>query len=694
MQDEQRFSIASSNYSQSQETYDSHVDQAQTRPPLLPRRSSLRPSHGRLSIVPGSPVLPTSSPQPPIRPLRQSRGWSGRFRPLSSASKLFPTPGREHVHDHPRRQPPQPTFVLPLRKDALRSKPSISDLSDLDRYYGAMPENHKPHMHQLASTYSLDPDPAHWGMKGMQLDDIEPDDDLHNPDLEQDLKRDRGVSMRGAINVGCLAVLIIGVLLLFAGYPLIAYFASPEASALGGYNLGGINASGQVPELSSHRGLIDVDTPKSAYTRASLSDGTTYDLVFSDEFNIEGRSFYAGDDPYWEAVDLHYWSTNNLEWYDPAQVTTTGGSLRIELSAKHEHGLNYTGGMLSSWNKLCFTGGYIEANVSLPGSSKTYGLWPAVWTMGNLGRAGYGASLEGTWPYTYDSCDVGTLANQTNPTTNEPAAAHTGGVSSSKGEMSYLPGQRLSACTCTSESDGTDGQTLVHPGPKVNGRYVGRSAPEIDVFEAQVDQKTLVGAVSQSGQWAPFNAAFVWDNSSTNLVISDSANSKVNTFAGNEWQQTTSVVTNTNQSCYTQEGGCFSTYGFEYKPGNDGYIQWVNDGKMVWEIKGAGMGADNKTMISQRPVPQEPMYILANLGMSYNFGPIDFDHLVFPAYMLVDYIRVYQPANQRNLGCDPPDFPTAKYINTYIEAYTNPNLTTWVDDYKQRMPKNRLIDQC
>ncbi|KAL5632375.1 hypothetical protein ACGC1H_005368 [Rhizoctonia solani] len=402
MQDEQRFSIASSNYSQSQETYDSHVDQAQTRPPLLPRRSSLRPSHGRLSIVPGSPVLPTSSPQPPIRPLRQSRGWSGRFRPLSSASKLFPTPGREHVHDHPRRQPPQPTFVLPLRKDALRSKPSISDLSDLDRYYGAMPENHKPHMHQLASTYSLDPDPAHWGMKGMQLDDIEPDDDLHNPDLEQDLKRDRGVSMRGAINVGCLAVLIIGVLLLFAGYPLIAYFASPEASALGGYNLGGINASGQVPELSSHRGLIDVDTPKSAYTRASLSDGTTYDLVFSDEFNIEGRSFYAGDDPYWEAVDLHYWSTNNLEWYDPAQVTTTGGSLRIELSAKHEHGLNYTGGMLSSWNKLCFTGGYIEANVSLPGSSKTYGLWPAVWTMGNLGRAGYGASLEGTWPYTYE----------------------------------------------------------------------------------------------------------------------------------------------------------------------------------------------------------------------------------------------------------------------------------------------------
>lgn len=57
--------------------------------------------------------------------------------------------------------------------------------------------------------------------------------------------------------------------------------------------------------------------------------------------------------------------------------------------------------------------------------------------VGNLGRAGYGGTLgqypvapfatfnvgltvsillsstEGMWPYTYDSCDVGTLANQT-----------------------------------------------------------------------------------------------------------------------------------------------------------------------------------------------------------------------------------------------------------------------------------------
>jgi beta-glucanase (GH16 family) len=31
----------------------------------------------------------------------------------------------------------------------------------------------------------------------------------------------------------------------------------------------------------------------------------------------------------------------------------------------------------------------------LPGSANVLGLWPAVWSMGNLGRVGYGASLEG-----------------------------------------------------------------------------------------------------------------------------------------------------------------------------------------------------------------------------------------------------------------------------------------------------------
>lgn len=119
------------------------------------------------------------------------------------------------------------------------------------------------------------------------------------------------------------------------------------------------------------------------------------ELVFSDEFNTDGRTFYPGDDPFWEAVDLHYWPTGNTEWYDPRMVTTSGGSLTVTLDKQPEHMLNLTGGMIQTWNKFCFTGGLVEAKVMMPSVNSLSGLWPAIWTMGNLGRAGYGATTDG-----------------------------------------------------------------------------------------------------------------------------------------------------------------------------------------------------------------------------------------------------------------------------------------------------------
>ena len=60
-------------------------------------------------------------------------------------------------------------------------------------------------------------------------------------------------------------------------------------------------------------GLIDRDTPKEALTKKGYENGEDMVLVFSDEFNTENRSFYPGDDPYWEAVDLWYWGTVSEE---------------------------------------------------------------------------------------------------------------------------------------------------------------------------------------------------------------------------------------------------------------------------------------------------------------------------------------------------------------------------------------------
>jgi len=188
-----------------------------------------------------------------------------------------------------------------------------------------------------------------------------------------------------------------------AVYPLVSHFTKTDKSTFGAFNVGGINASGQIPSFIGNYGLIDHDTPLAAITKPSYTDPSKeLQLVFSDEFNVDGRTFYPGDDPYWEAVNLHYWQvnncspfslwlltnsiqTNNIEWYDPSAITTKNGALEITLSKVRSHGLQYQGGLMSTWNKFCFTGGLVESSVTLPGYSNIVGLWPAVWAMGNLG---------------------------------------------------------------------------------------------------------------------------------------------------------------------------------------------------------------------------------------------------------------------------------------------------------------------
>ncbi|KAF9054261.1 beta-glucan synthesis-associated protein SKN1 [Panaeolus papilionaceus] len=557
------------------------------------------------------------------------------------------------------RYPKDPAPILPLTRT-----PTASSFATTT----SRAETHR-------SQYSLGPSPQDWGVELWSKD---PDDDLHNPQIHD---ADPGIfSARAFTNMGCLVIL-------FVAYPLIVHFTEKRMTSQGGFNLGGINASGQLPEITGNFGLIDRDTPKEFYTKPSYTNpNEEMVLVFSDEFNEDGRTFYPGDDPFWEAVDLYYAATQDLEWYDPSQATTQGGALRLRMDRvadpSQNHNLTFRSGMLK--NKFCFTGGILEARVMLPGSSSVSGLWPAVWSMGNLGRAGYGGSVDGMWPYTYDSCDVGTLANQSFPGTQEPAAAFTGGDPEFGGQLSLLPGQRLSACTCAGED---------HPGPiRRDGTYVGRAAPEIDVFEAIVDGG--VGHVSLSTQWAPYNAEYRWNNNSDTLIIYDAPNTVFNTFIGSAIQQTTSGLATTNQACYERSGGCFAIYGFEYKTGfDDGYITWVNDNKLSWTVRAAGLGPDPISQVNTRPVPPEPMYIIANLGISPKFGTIDLENLIFPATMSVDYIRVYQPAGAANIGCDPPDYPTADYINRHMDAYTNANFTLW-SDVGNPWPKNKLIDQC
>ncbi|PWN44835.1 SKN1-domain-containing protein [Ceraceosorus guamensis] len=506
-------------------------------------------------------------------------------------------------------------------------------------------------------------------------------------------------SARTFCNFITLLCLIFGIMSLFLGYPLLDYFYGFHPSKHGGFNLGGTNASGQIPSYKSlgiREGLIDPDTDMKRHGQIQGSDGNMLKLVFSDEFNVDGRSFYPGDDPFWEALDLHPWGTGDFQWYDPSAVTTRDGALQITATEIENHNLNFRSGEIQSWNKLCYQGGLLEVGVRLPGSPQVSGWWPAVWTMGNLGIANYGATTEGLWPYAYNECDRGALINQTDADGLGPTAALESGAETDFNKiyktksLSYLPGMRLGRCTCEGED---------HPGPEhPDGGWVARSAPEIDLYEAQVGWHPKRGELSLSGQFAPFNAGYWLGNeSNVDFVPGDFV---LSSYRGNIFQQAASGIAPANQDAYELTGGTYSRVSVEYKPGyeSDGaFIEWKIDGHLGWRMNAAAVGPDERAGIAARNIAEEPQYIIMNLALSKGFGVIEFDQIKFPATMSVDYVRLYQDPKNIRVGCDPKDHPTKDYIERHMEAYTNANLTTWgntrsVGGYGANWPRNKLYD--
>ncbi|KAJ9116310.1 hypothetical protein QFC22_004750 [Naganishia vaughanmartiniae] len=449
-------------------------------------------------------------------------------------------------------------------------------------------------------------------------------------------------SMRGWANMGALAFIALALISLFCILPVTTQVRSDRREqdrVEGGiegwsYNLGGVNATGQVP--AQPRELIDPETPKDVYTRTGF-DGKQWSLKFSDEFNTDGRTFFPGDDPFWEAVDLHYHGTNDWEWYDPSAVHTEGGSLIITQTQERINDLNFKSGMLQGWNKVCFYGSmYFEVSVSLPGNNIVGGFWPGIWTFGNLGRAGYTGTTDGvswlsrqnftrephliSFPskdlavcritntlvtlYTYDSCDTGILPNQTWVNGTGPdAALHRDGEDKA---LSYLPGMRWNNCLCP-------GQESEHPGPNIT---IGRSAPEIDAVEAQIRVKDATGEVSQSFQIAPFNAKYAVPNETHTIFDHDITH--LNSYWGSEYQQAVSYLTDVDPQYYVDNSDSKGTFGFElYGNENtrgDNYITWVANGKPSWTLHAESIGPDPLTDIGQRLISEEPMYLIMNFG--------------------------------------------------------------------------------
>jgi hypothetical protein len=154
--------------------------------------------------------------------------------------------------------------------------------------------------------------------------------------------------------------------------------------------------------------------------------------------------------------------------------------------------------------------------------------------------------------------------------------------------------------------------------------------------------------------------------------------------------------------------------GFEYfanpKSRSDGFITWQMDNAPTIKMGAAAVGPDQGTDgsgVDQRLIPEEPMVRLYHLftllsllilvvssplystwacrvchllfppdmatltPTTANWQTIDLTTMTFPAEMLIDYVRVYQREGNTNIGCDPPDYPTADYISRHPEAYSS-----------------------
>jgi beta-glucanase (GH16 family) len=257
---------------------------------------------------------------------------------------------------------------------------------------------------------------------------------------------------------------------------------------------------------------VDVDTPSSAQTYTS-SRGDPWTLTMSDEFNTEGRSFEAGDDHLWTALELADGVNSALEVYSTNMTGTecdSDGTCYFYINTTDETieetvwnnyitppgyetvYFYYRSGMVQTWNKFCFQGGMIEVRARLPGAISNasgnpdvetgsttvraanidyYPTWPGIWLMGNLGRALFTGSTARMWPYSYNECNDTVFDSQN---------------------------QRISACDD-------------NPGSGMNPNQ-GRGAPEIDILEGG---GTAISSSVQVGPGMPDDFRLITDTESS-----------------------------------------------------------------------------------------------------------------------------------------------------------------------------------
>jgi hypothetical protein len=134
--------------------------------------------------------------------------------------------------------------------------------------------------------------------------------------------------------------------------------------------------------------------------------------------------------------------------------------------------------------------------------------------------------------------------------------------------------------------------------------------------------------MSQSAQVAPFDYNYQFDNSSEAVTIWATDITKWNTYLGGVYQQAVSGLVYVDSNTYTGTSGLFNIYGGSFKTKRSdiagvevfadkddeskGYVTWVSGNEKSWTMGAKATGPNPLSGVSQRPITQEPMYLVSN----------------------------------------------------------------------------------
>uniref|UniRef100_A0A7S1YUS6 GH16 domain-containing protein n=1 Tax=Ditylum brightwellii TaxID=49249 RepID=A0A7S1YUS6_9STRA len=489
---------------------------------------------------------------------------------------------------------------------------------------------------------------------------------------------------------------------------------------------------------SAKAGWVDVDTPTDKLTATSLIDGSEYELVMSDEFEVEGRNFKDGSDPMWTALDKSDDDASaagggSLHFYNSSTVTTEDGMMKISSKLGKTKWTHYDpikkeykkvtkyfkSGMVQSWNKFCFTGGIVEVDLVLPGDPFIGGLWPAVWMLGNLGRATYEASTNNIWPWSFDTCD------------RDLQHAQHISACNNQNHFGLNPKQGRGATEIdllelmAGDSDGP----LPATEPPISLPYL---AMTLQVAPGIPDNRPQSGAQPRRNDTTSANGHTQLLAQSWYDDLVTKGNTSINPFFYGTYLAETKPeepVQRTKKEAFQADaiGSMHQvaqehflkpyTYRVEWQPGRGGRLDWFAKKVSSADTENSASSDDDDEdewvhafsipdksigdlMGSQ--IPNEPSYLILNTGISSTWAfPYDVPEWCTKCYdcddpncacsfnpgfckmmksgnvaMKIDSIRVYQskndtahPGNKHTVGCDLPEYPTREYIKGHEYLY-------------------------